>query len=115
MEEVMEAKDQVRLLISDVGGTSGTDFIFSDTEVEEFLVLRGDNVFRAAATAIRTIAANRVQVAQRINYLGLETRGDEEAKALRELAKSFEETADNSADGATLEIAELVRSDFGGP
>lgn len=112
----MEAKDQVRLLISDVGGTNGTSFIFSDTEIEEFLVMRGGNVFRGAATALRTIAGNRVQVAQRINYLGLETHGNEEADALRELAKSLEDQADNGdGSGYEIEFADLVRSDFGGP
>lgn len=106
------AKDEVRLLISDIGGTNGTSFIFKNTEIEGFLNMRGGSVFRAAATALRVIAANRVQVAQRISYLNLETHGDAEAAALRELAATLEKTADSGADSA-LEFADIVASDFG--
>lgn len=108
------AADQVRLLISDVGGSTGSLWIFDNDEIASFLGLKGGNVFRAAALAFRTIAGNRVQVAQRINYLGLETRGDEEAKAIRELAKEFDEMADSGASSEIL-FAEFVTSDFGGP
>ena len=108
----MTDKDKVRLLIADVGGESGTDFIFSDSEILVFLELRGGNVHRAAATALRTIASNRVQTAQVISYLGLETHGDNEASALKSLANDYEAAADSGADTA-IEFADLVKSDFG--
>lgn len=112
--DLTTAKDEVRLLISDVGGQDGNSFIFKNTEIDGFLNLRGGSVFRAAATALRVIAANRVQVAQRISYLNLETHGDAEAAALKDLAKTMDDTADSGASSA-LEFASIVMSDFGGP
>lgn len=100
----LSIKDQVRLLISDVGGNSGKDFLFSDTEIENFLSMRGDSVHLAAATALRAIAGNEAQVSKRITFLELKTDGPAVAKELRELAKSLEESADEDAD---MEIAHL--------
>src|SRR5688572_3932453 len=68
-----EPNDQVRLLISDVGGESGDDFLFSDNEILTFLSMEGENVYKAAAVALRTIAANEAQVMKRIKILELST------------------------------------------
>lgn len=110
-----EAKDDVRLLIADVGGEDGTKFIFSDEEINRFLSMRSGSVFRASATALRTIAGNRVQVAQRILYLGLQTDGPKESTELRKLAGELEDQADSAASESGFEIADIARSEFGGP
>src|SRR4051794_3225134 len=105
------AEDKVRLVISDIGGQGGSDFLFKNGEITGFLDLRDGNVMRAAALALITIASNRVQVAQRISYLNLDTSGDAEAKALRLLAQDLEEKADMSTSSA-IEFADFVSSGF---
>lgn len=82
-------RERVRLLISDVGGTSGDDFLFTDDEIDTFLEMRLGRVHLAAATALNTIAANETQVSKRIKYLELETDGPAVARELRELAARF--------------------------
>lgn len=101
--KVESEKDEVRLLISDVGGADGKSFIFQDTEVEVFLRSRG-SVNLAAAAALRTIAANEVQVSKRIKFLELSTDGPSVAKALLELANTLEELDDEESD---MEIATM--------
>ena len=107
-------KDRVRLLISDIGGDSTTDFIFSDNEIENFLSLKGGNVFRAAAIGLRTIAVNEAFVAKRIKFLELETDGPAVAKALRELAKEYDDTADQGVDpdSVVFEVGPMASGDF---
>lgn len=97
-------KDKVRLLISDVGGESGSSFLYSDLEIESFLEMKNGNVFRAAALALRSIANNSVQVSKRIKFLQLQTDGPAEAKALNDLAGELDTAADNSVtlDWATM-------------
>jgi len=90
----MTDKDKVRLLISDVGGDAGTDFIFTDDEINTFIEMR-TNLHKAAATALRTMAANQVMVQRRITFLELKTDGPAEADALRRLADKYDETADD--------------------
>jgi hypothetical protein len=99
----------VRLLISDVGGETGTDFIFTDEEVEAFLELTGA-VRLAAAEALRAIAGNEAMVSKRITYLELSTDGPAVAKELRELADSLTAAHVAGAEEAEdegFEIAEM--------
>jgi hypothetical protein len=92
----MDDKDKVRLLISDVGGESGTDFLYTDPEVTTFLELAGQNIFQAAADALRAIAGNEAQVAKRILFNELETDGPAVAESLRKLAESYDKRASSS-------------------
>jgi hypothetical protein len=94
---------QVRLLISDVGGNSGNDFIFEENEIEAFLSMRG-SVMAAAATALRSMAGNMAQVLKVIKFLELETNGAQVAKAMTELAKDLEDSEDNDGE---IEIIEM--------
>jgi hypothetical protein len=89
--------EKVRLLISDVGGESGSEFLFEDTDIDTFLEM-SPNVFNAAAVALRTIASNEAQVAKRIKFLELETDGPAVAKELRMLADSFDKSADDLSE-----------------
>lgn len=100
--------DKVRLLISDVGGSNGTSFLFNDDEINAFLTLR-PNVFLAAALALRTIAANEAQTAKRIKVLDLETDGPAVARELRLQAAQIEALADEDAD---FEIASMGVDQF---
>jgi hypothetical protein len=88
-------KDRVRLLTSDVGGDSNTDFIFTDDEVNTFIALE-PNLYRAAALALRTMAANEALVHKRIRFLELSTDGPAVAKELRATATELEGRANES-------------------
>jgi len=94
---------KIRLLISDVGGDSGNDFVFDDDEINAFLEMGGD-LFSAAAHAARTLAMNAVLVSRRIKFLELQTDGPAEAKALMDLAEKLDAKADSDSG---FEIAEL--------
>lgn len=87
------AANDVRLMISDIGGESGTDFIFQDEEIARFLALTGDNISSASAKALRVLASNEALVSKRIKFLELETDGPAVAKALRELASEYDKQA----------------------
>lgn len=105
----INVKDQVRLLISDVGGKDGESFIFTDEEIQTFLIMRGEVIQLAAATALRTIAGNESQVSKRITFLELKTDGPAVTKELRALAddieKTYKEDAEEEED--SMEIAEM--------
>lgn len=94
----MTSREQLRLLISDVGGDSGSDYVFNDDEIDAFLDMES-HVYRAAGLAMRTLAGNEALVFKRITILELKTDGPATAKELRELAKSFDDRADAQEDG----------------
>lgn len=82
-------RDKLRLLVSDVGGDSGTSFVFTDEDLDTFLQLRYGNVLLAAALALNTLAANEALVSKRITFLELTTDGPAVAAELRQLAMQF--------------------------
>lgn len=102
-------KNKVRLLISDIGGSSGTDFIFTDDEIDTFLGMEANQIYKAAGVALRTIAGNEAMVSKRIKFLELETDGPGVADQLLKLAQSFDKKGDESTDedGGGFEIAEV--------
>jgi hypothetical protein len=102
-------KDQVRLLISDVGGQGGTSFLFSDDEILTFLALRPD-VRMAAALALRTIAGNEAQTQKAMKFFDLSTNGPAVAKSLMDQASALEQQADDDSD---FEIADMGADFFG--
>lgn len=96
---------KVRLLISDV---DMADALFDDDEIGTFLDLEAGNVRRAAATALEAIAGNETLVLKRIRTMDLDTDGPSVAEALRELADSLRDQADETAadDEGGLLVAE---------
>lgn len=97
MTALAASRDRVRLLISDVGGDSGTDYIFNDDEIDTFLAIRYDNTMLAAALALETVAANEALVQKRITYLDLSTDGAATAMELRQLAMHLTAQAHEAA------------------
>jgi hypothetical protein len=93
----------VRLLISDVGGSDGKQFIFTDKEIEAIMGMR-EGIRAAAATLLRTIAGNESQVSKRITFLELSTDGPAVSKELRELATGLEAEED---DDAVFEVVQM--------
>lgn len=109
-----EPKDLLRLKISDVGGTSGSDFIFHDEEIEAFLSMGGGSLNRGAAEALRTLAGNEALVMKHITFLELKTEGATVSKELRELAKMYDELANDDGDPDDgVVIIEMITEPFG--
>lgn len=99
---------KVRLLIGDIDDTAR---IFNDAAIQAFVDLALDNnVKRAAAQALLTIAVNETLVQKRIRLLDLSTDGPAEAEALRALAKELMAQADvEEVDGA-FDWAEMINT-----
>lgn len=103
---------KIRLLIMD--NTLDT-YLFEDGEIAAFLAFESDNVKRAAALALETMASNEAYVLKRITLLDLTTDGPAVAKALRDRAADLRAQADRDeqADGGgAFDIAEWVVDDF---
>lgn len=94
-------RDQVRLLISD---TDTTNPVFQDAEIEQFLALRRDNVFLAAALGLRTIAGNEAQTLKVIQLLDLNTDGASLSRELRIHATELEQQAGVKGQFAVAEF-----------
>lgn len=106
----------VRLLVSDVGGESGKDFLYTDEEIEAFLTINGGDVRRAAAEVLRAMAANEAMVQKVITFLQLKTDGRATAEALLKAAESLDARAAKAeAEGEEkpeFEIAEINAGPF---
>jgi len=112
MYDVTTDRGKVRLLCTD---TDSTYQLFQDVEIDYFLTLMGNNILRAAAMALLTIAAQETLLMKRIRLLDLSTDGPAEAAALRALAESYQEKADlaEAAEvGGTFDYAEMVVDEF---
>lgn len=90
----MADKDDVRLIIAD----TDSDY-FTDAQIESFLRLEGDDVRRASALALETMASNEALVQKQIRILDLSTNGPAVAKELRERAAVLREQADDEDGG----------------
>ncbi|HEY9335348.1 MAG TPA: hypothetical protein VIQ79_13030 [Kribbella sp.] len=103
-----EAQDDVRLLIAD---TDPSIRMFSTRQIAAFLRLNSDNVRRAAAQALDTIAANEALVSKKIRTQDLSTDGPAVADALRKQAAELRRQAD-AGDGDSesfgFEVAEFT-------
>jgi hypothetical protein len=103
-------REKVRRLINDV---DAGEPIFTDEELDGLMALR-DGVFRGAALALRTIAANEAYVLKVMTRGDLKTDGTATAAGLRAVATEFDEMAtqaENEADGG-FDWAEQVVNDF---
>ena len=103
-----EAK--VRLLISDI---DDTDQIFNDEAMTAFIAMALDNnIKRAAAQALLSIAVNEVLVQKRIKLLDLSTDGPAEAEALRKLAMQYRDEADIEEVTGAFDWAEMINTEW---
>lgn len=96
---------QVRLLTSDVDPNNQ---VFDDTDYTTFLTLRGDNPRLAAATALRAMAGNIVQIRGKLNMLDLTLDGPAQARSLYDLADRYEAEVD---EAGAFELAEPTKKD----
>lgn len=83
------AVGQVRLLINDITG----DPVFEDGSISAFLVMEGNNVKRAAAQALDTIADDEALTSKALSTDTGSTNGPAVAASLRDRAKALREQA----------------------
>lgn len=87
--------------------------IFYDEELTVFLLLEAQDVRKAAAKSLETIAADEVLVQKVIKLMSLSTDGSKTAAELRANAAALRAQADNDNGGDGLfDIAEWVVNDF---
>lgn len=101
------AQDDVRLLIAD---TDPATRMFSTRQIAAFLRLNSDNVRRAAAQALDTIASNETLVSKKITTQDLSTDGPAVAASLRAQAKELRRQADSGegdSDSFGFEIVDF--------
>lgn len=95
-----------------IGDKYVDNVIFDDEEIEVALLFEENNVKRAAAQCLETIAADQVLVLKVIKTLQLTTDGAKVAAELRANAKLLRDQAEIDAalpeDDATFDIAEQV-------
>lgn len=106
------ARGKVRLMIPD---RITPNHIFEDDEIDAFLSIEGDNIKRAAAMALETIAADQVLVLKVITLMDLRTDGAAVARELLKRAGELRKQADTeeaNEDGGAFDIAEMVVDNF---
>lgn len=97
--DVTQAVGQVRLLINDAHDEPEA-MVFSDAEVSAFLIMEGNNVKRAAAQALDTIADDEALTSKAIRTQDLATDGAKVADSLRKRATALRAQADKLDDDA---------------
>jgi hypothetical protein len=88
-------RDKVRLLITD---TNPEKLIFTNVEIDQFLVMEDNDVKLAAATALDTIATNEALVLKVIDLLDLSTDGARLAETLMKRADKLREQGNEEFD-----------------
>jgi hypothetical protein len=89
-------RDRVRLLINDDGDGGN---VFPDAAIDAFLSMEGDNVKRAAAQALDTIADDEALTSKVIRSQDLSTDGASLAAGLRARAQELRRQAGGDPSG----------------
>lgn len=98
-------EEQVTILRSLTADLDPGAQVMSDAQLQGFLALYGGNYKRAAARALRTIAASEVLLAKKITTQDLSTDGPAVSAELRALADDLVREAD-AEDAAAAESEE---------
>lgn len=93
----------VRVLTADQGATP----LMSDDSLVALLTLHDGNVHRAAADALRAVAASEILVSKKIRTQDLSTDGPAVSAELRALAAVFDSKADAAEAEAYFEFIPL--------
>ena len=93
-------RGKVRLLLFDTtDGTYGTDYNFSDADIDALLEQNSDSVWLAAADACRALAVKNATSAIKLAIPGaIELDKKEVSKMLMSLATKYENRATSSVD-----------------
>jgi hypothetical protein len=103
---------RVRMLVQD---KEEDHAFFSDEELAAYLDMNDDNVRRAAADALDSMASSEAYVQKRMSLLELSTDGPATATALRAHANQLRTQADNEEageDGGMFDYAEMADTEF---
>lgn len=102
---------RVRILITD---RDPLNPIFDDTEIEAFLALESDSVYRASATGLLAIAADQALLLKVVKLLDSSYDGAKLADSLRQLAQKYLDRADqvDAASGGTFDWATFIDDPF---
>lgn len=104
-------RGKVRLLCTD---SDSAHEIFDDDSIDAFLSIESDNVKRAAALALETIASSEVLVQKVIRLLDLSTNGASESAELLKRAAMLrsQAEADEMGESSGIDFAEMVYDPF---
>jgi hypothetical protein len=102
---------KLRLMIPD---NDASVYNFEDEELVVLVALEGNNLKRATALGLETIAANEVMVLKVIKALDITTDGAKVSDALLRRADKLRQQADDdeAAEDAGFDVAEMVVDDF---
>lgn len=105
------AKDNVRTLIPD---TDEDNPIFSDEEIGVYLALEGDDVRRATAAALETMASSEAYVSKAVRISNLSTNGASVSAELRARAQALRDQATDAdeREAGMFDWAEQVTNEF---
>ena len=91
---VVDELQAVRLLVADVDTSNE---LLTDAQYEQLLELEDDNVWLAAAAALRIMATSETLVQKRIRLLDLQTDGPAVSAELRKIADGYEQRGESEA------------------
>ena len=89
--------------------------LFTDAEIDAFLVMNDSSILLSAAAALDAMAANQVMVLKVIKNMDLQTDGASVARELRMEAKGLRDTYSEFGEGDMAEMfdwAEYAETDF---
>lgn len=114
---IAETRGKVRLLANDQEQTS---HLFEDDEIDTFLALEGNSVWKAAALALETTASNEALVQKKVTTLGgngISTDGPAVAAALLKAAANLrarsEVLEEDEDEAGLIDYAEFGLEPFG--
>lgn len=109
--DLSTAVGKVRLLVPD---RDITNPVFQDDEIAAFLALEADDVRRAAALALETIASDEALTQKVMRLLDLSTDGASLARALLQRAAALRQQATDAdaREDAGFDVAEMVYDPF---
>lgn len=104
-------RGKVRLLCND---KESAYEIFSDDEIDAFLLMENNSIKRSAALALETIASSEVLVQKVIKLLDISTNGASESAELLKRAAMLRSQADNDELGESsgIDFAEMIYDPF---
>ncbi len=105
----MNVLDLVRSLYGDMTPDDQGNFLFSDEVIDGWLTLAGGSAYRAAAIALRALAADQAYLLKVVRTDDLQVDGRAVAAELRQLADDYDQRAredDTEGDG-TFDIVAI--------
>lgn len=102
---------RVRVLIPDTEAVFDGETMFSDTDIEDYIFLGGDNLLRAAGLACLAIGSSEALISKKIKTQDLQTDGPAVAAAMAAKAKALFDRAD--AEDAAKDVPYFDIIDYG--